>query len=105
MHTSHQDNFICHFNKMYNSDNLCLKWNGFEDVLKSAFVDLRNDREFTDMALACGKEPLLFWDLHAYRMDWLVIVSKYDLPSLVSNCKFLTKANPPSSQKTKVKVI
>ena len=38
---------------MYNSDNLCLKWNGFEDVVKSVFVDLRNDREFTDVTLAC----------------------------------------------------
>ena len=39
---------------MYNSDNLCLKWNGFEDVVKSAFVDFRNDRVFTDVTLACG---------------------------------------------------
>ena len=41
--------------KMPNSDaKLCLQWNDFQTNLTSAFRDLREDKEFTDVTLACG---------------------------------------------------
>ena len=38
---------------MQNSEKLCLKWNDFQENLNSAFGELRNDREFSDVTLAC----------------------------------------------------
>ena len=34
-------------------ENLCLQWNDFCDNVSSAFRDLRDDKEFTDVTLAC----------------------------------------------------
>ena len=45
--------------KMSNVDErLCLQWNDFGDSVSSAFKDLREDKEFTDVTLACedGKQ-------------------------------------------------
>ena len=40
--------------KMTNSDEkLCLQWNDFKKNVTSAFGDLRQDKEFTDVTLAC----------------------------------------------------
>ena len=40
--------------KMANFDErLCLQWNDFRENVSSAFGDLREDREFTDVTLAC----------------------------------------------------
>ena len=39
--------------KMQNSEKLCLKWNDFQENLNSAFGVLRNDKEFSDVTLAC----------------------------------------------------
>ena len=38
---------------MQNSEKLCLKWNDFQENLNSAFGVLRNDKEFSDVTLAC----------------------------------------------------
>ena len=35
------------------SENLCLQWNDFKENVNSAFVKLRDDRELTDVTLAC----------------------------------------------------
>jgi len=35
------------------SEKLCLKWNDFQDSTNSAFGSLRNDRDFSDVTLAC----------------------------------------------------
>ena len=35
-------------------DKLCVQWNDFQENLTSAFRDLRDDREFTDVTLACA---------------------------------------------------
>ena len=32
---------------------LCLQWNDFGENVSSAFGDLREDKEFTDVTLAC----------------------------------------------------
>merc|ERR1719290_68787 len=32
---------------------LCLQWNDFKESINSAFESLRNDKEFTDVTLAC----------------------------------------------------
>merc|ERR1711936_1173219 len=40
--------------RMVNFDEkLCLQWNDFKDNISSAFGDLREDQEFTDVTLAC----------------------------------------------------
>ena len=35
------------------SEKLCLKWNDFQENVNSAFGNLREDKEFTDVTLAC----------------------------------------------------
>ena len=35
------------------SEKLCLKWNDFQDNIKSAFGNLREDTDFADVTLAC----------------------------------------------------
>ena len=35
------------------NEKLCLQWNDFQQNLTSAFKDLRDDKEFTDVTLAC----------------------------------------------------
>ena len=34
-------------------EKLCLQWNDFRDNISSSFGDLRDDKEFTDVTLAC----------------------------------------------------
>ena len=34
-------------------EKLCVQWNDFQLDISSAFRDLRNDKEFTDVTLAC----------------------------------------------------
>ena len=38
---------------MQNSEKLCLKWNDFQENLNLAFGVLRNDKELSDVTLAC----------------------------------------------------
>ena len=38
---------------MGSSDKLCLQWNDFKENITSSFRELRGDREFTDVTLAC----------------------------------------------------
>ena len=35
------------------SEKLCLQWNDFQDNIKNAFGNLREDNDFTDVTLAC----------------------------------------------------
>ena len=35
------------------SEKLCLQWNDFKENVNSAFGRLRDDKEFTDVTLAC----------------------------------------------------
>ena len=35
------------------SEKLCLQWNDFKENAISAFGSLRNDKDFTDVTLAC----------------------------------------------------
>ena len=35
------------------SDKLCLQWNDFQDNIKSAFGNLREDNDFADVTMAC----------------------------------------------------
>ena len=42
------------WDKMSNADEkLCLQWNDFKENVSSAFGDLRQDKEFADVTLAC----------------------------------------------------
>ena len=38
---------------MGSSEKLCLQWNGFKENITFSFKELRNDKEFTDVTLAC----------------------------------------------------
>ena len=44
--------------KMVNSEKLCLQWNEFPKIVGSAFEELKDDRDLTDVTLVCkdGKE-------------------------------------------------
>ena len=44
---------------MDTSEKLCLQWNDFKENITSSFRDLRNDREFTDVTLACEDGKLI----------------------------------------------
>ena len=35
------------------AEKLCLQWNDFKENVSSAFGDLRQDKEFTDVTLVC----------------------------------------------------
>ena len=41
-----------------NNEKLCLQWNNFGDNIRSSFEELREDKDFTDVTLACedGKQ-------------------------------------------------
>ena len=34
-------------------EKLCLQWNDFQETILSSFKDLRQDKDFTDVTLAC----------------------------------------------------
>ena len=40
------------------SEKLCLQWNELQKIVSSSFADLRGDKDFTDVTLACedGKQ-------------------------------------------------
>ena len=38
---------------MSTSEKFCLKWNDFQENISSAFGSLREDRDFSDVTLAC----------------------------------------------------
>ena len=40
------------------SEKFCLKWNEFENSISGAFKELRNEKEFFDVTLACDDEQL-----------------------------------------------
>ena len=39
---------------MGSSEKLCLRWNDFETNISNAFRDLKEEKDFTDVTLACG---------------------------------------------------
>ena len=38
---------------MRTDEKFCLKWNEFQDIVKSSFGELREENDFTDVTLAC----------------------------------------------------
>ena len=45
---------MCKSQKMVNSEKLCLQWNEFPKIVRSAFEDLRDDHDLTDVTLVCN---------------------------------------------------
>ena len=43
---------------MLGKEKFCLKWNEYQENIVSGFKDLRHDKEFTDVTLACGDGQL-----------------------------------------------
>jgi len=40
------------------SEKFCLRWNDFESNISSAFIELREDKDFFDVTLACDDEQI-----------------------------------------------
>ena len=40
------------------NEKFCLRWNDFEVNISSAFKDLRDDKDFFDVTLACDDEQI-----------------------------------------------
>ena len=40
------------------SEKFCLKWNDFENNISVAFRELRDDKDFFDVTLACDDEQI-----------------------------------------------
>ena len=40
------------------TDKFCLRWNDFESNISSAFKELREDKDFFDVTLACEDDQL-----------------------------------------------
>merc|ERR1711953_1128214 len=45
--------------KMASSEKFCLRWNDFESNISAAFKELRDDKDFFDVTLACDDDQLL----------------------------------------------
>ena len=43
---------------MTTSEKFCLRWNDFERNISSAFKDIRDEKEFFDVTIACEDEQL-----------------------------------------------
>ena len=39
-------------------EKLCLNWSDFQDLVKVSFGDLRTDKDFTDVTLACEDQSI-----------------------------------------------
>ena len=48
-----QVQFAIHKHHFKMSEKLCLQWNDFQDNIKSAFRNLREDKDFKDVTLVC----------------------------------------------------
>ena len=46
------------FSVMMSSEKFCLKWNDFESNICSAFRDLKNEKDFFDVTIACEEEQV-----------------------------------------------
>ena len=44
---------------MSNSEKLCLQWNDFKENITASFRELREDKDFTDITLACEDGKLI----------------------------------------------
>ena len=63
------------------SEKLCLQWNEFRKNVKSAFGRLRNDKEFTDVTLAC--EKILKKSKHPHPLIYLKGFQSKDFVSIM----------------------
>ena len=56
---------------MTNSEKLCLQWNDFKQNISTSFGDLRGDKDFTDVTLACEDGH----QVEAHKVILVVLVS------------------------------
>jgi len=52
------DSLLQELLKMASNEKFCLRWNDFENNISSAFKELRYDKEFFDVTLACDDEQV-----------------------------------------------
>merc|ERR1712142_721268 len=46
------------FNKIMDSDKFCLRWNDFENNFSSSLKDLREEKDFFDVTIACDDSQM-----------------------------------------------
>ena len=45
-------------NAMASTEKFCLRWNDFESNISSAFRDVKEDKSFSDVTLACSDQQV-----------------------------------------------
>ena len=53
IYTSLAFKLVGEFGSINMSEKLCLRWNEYQDNIKSSFGNLRDDNDFADVTLAC----------------------------------------------------
>ena len=43
---------------LMDEETLCLRWNDFHDIAQTSFKDLKNDKDFMDVTLACEDQSV-----------------------------------------------
>ena len=51
------------------SEKFCLRWNDFESNISSAFRELREDKDFFDVTLACDDDQI-----QAHKVNIIIIL-------------------------------
>ena len=70
---------------MQNSEKLCLRWNKFEDNIITSFQKLRNNKDFSDVTLACkdGKQLEAHKVVLASSLVYMMGVKYEDLEAII----------------------
>ena len=57
------------------SEKFCLRWNDFESNISSAFRELREDKDFFDVTLACDDDQIqahkVTYEYPSHELVWL----------------------------------
>ena len=77
------------------SEKLCLQWTDFKDNISSAFGELRDDKEFTDVTLVCEDGQ----QMEAQKLSWLLQVQFLGDSSRRANIPILCNSSEGFSQK------
>ena len=68
---------------MGNSERICIQWNEFQNIVCSAFEELRNEHELTDVTLVCGGGEQM-------EAKYKIQITKYK----IQNTKYKTQIQP-----------
>ena len=63
---------------MAHGEKFCLRWNDFENNISTAFRELRDDKDFFDVTIACGR---ILKDLLRYPRAREGVTAQVGMPS------------------------